>query len=192
MLCAQWTYHMTPACLTHTFPFHITCHRLVYLYLPFPVSCVSLCYRFGLTTRLCLLVCLTLTSFGLSTRPLTRYSWTMTYSDSFLTRPSTYGLSLPYEPFVIVSHIHYIYDWDGDLFPIFNLLCNHPKGVTCEIPRTLLVLSSSLAKAICFANLRSSSPLSTHLLVVKSSLRVYFSMLVTGTRGRQIMFTESG
>ena len=33
------------------------------------------------------------------------------------------------------------------LLPIFNLLCNHPKGVTCEIPRTLLVLSSSLAKA---------------------------------------------
>ena len=36
---------------------------------------------------------------------------------------------------------------DEDLFPIFNLLCNHPKGVTCEIPRTLLVLSSLLAKA---------------------------------------------
>ena len=41
----------------------------------------------------------------------------------------------------------YIY-WVGDgTIPIFNLLCNHPKGVTCEIPRTLLVLSSSLAKA---------------------------------------------
>ena len=35
---------------------------------------------------------------------------------------------------------------DGDSFPIFNLLCNHPN-VTCEIPRTLLVLSSSLVKA---------------------------------------------
>ena len=40
------------------------------------------------------------------------------------------------------------------LLPIFNLLCNHPKGVTCEIPRTLLVLSSSLAKAIRFTTLR--------------------------------------
>ena len=48
----------------------------------------------------------------------------------------------------------YIY-WVGDgTIPIFNLLCNHPKGVTCEIPRTLLVLSSSLAKAIRFVNLR--------------------------------------
>ena len=48
----------------------------------------------------------------------------------------------------------YIY-WVGDgTIPIFNLLCNHPKGVTCEIPRTLLVLSSSLAKAIRFATLR--------------------------------------
>ena len=48
----------------------------------------------------------------------------------------------------------YIY-WVGDgTIPIFNLLCNHPKGVTCEIPHTLLVLSSSLAKAIRFANLK--------------------------------------
>ena len=48
----------------------------------------------------------------------------------------------------------YIY-WVGDgTIPIFNLLCNHPKGVTCEIPCTLLVLSSSLAKAIRFATLR--------------------------------------
>ena len=45
--------------------------------------------------------------------------------------------------------------WVGDgTIPIFNLLCNHPKGATCEIPRTLLVLSSSLAKAIRFACLR--------------------------------------
>ena len=56
------------------------------------------------------------------------------------------------------------------LFPIFNLLCNHPKGVTCEIPRTLLVLSSSLAKATAL-QLLGSSPLSRRLPVVKSSLR---------------------
>ena len=48
----------------------------------------------------------------------------------------------------------YIYGLEMGLLPIFNLLCNHPKGVTCEIPRTLLVLSSSLAKAIRFATLR--------------------------------------
>ena len=31
----------------------------------------------------------------------------------------------------------YIY-WVGDgTIPIFNLLCNHPSVVTCEIPRTL-------------------------------------------------------
>ena len=48
----------------------------------------------------------------------------------------------------------YIY-WVGDgTIPIFNLLCNHPSVVTCEIPRTLLVLSSSLAKTIRFATLR--------------------------------------
>ena len=36
---------------------------------------------------------------------------------------------------------------DEDLFLIFNLLCNHPTSATCEIPRTLLVPYSSLAKA---------------------------------------------
>ena len=36
---------------------------------------------------------------------------------------------------------------DEDSFLIFNLLCNHPTSVTCEIPRTLLAPSSSLAKA---------------------------------------------
>ena len=36
-----------------------------------------------------------------------------------------------YRPYV------YIY-WVGDgTIPIFNLLCNHPSVVTCEIPRTL-------------------------------------------------------
>ena len=36
---------------------------------------------------------------------------------------------------------------DAGLFPIFNLLCNHPTSVKCEIPRTLRLPSSSLAKA---------------------------------------------
>ena len=71
---------------------------------------------------------------------------------------------------------------DRDLFPIFNLLCNHPKGVTCEIPQTLLVLSSSLAKATALRTLRTH-PLSTRLPVVKSSLHVYFGMLITLPNG---------
>ena len=36
---------------------------------------------------------------------------------------------------------------DEDSFLIFNILCNHPTSATCEIPRTLLVPSSSLVKA---------------------------------------------
>ena len=46
-----------------------------------------------------------------------------------------------------ISHTAIYTGWRCGSFPIFNLLCNHPKGVTCKIPRTLLVLSSSLAKA---------------------------------------------
>ena len=38
--------------------------------------------------------------------------------------------------YLYVSYL-YIY-WVGDgTIPIFNLLCNHPSVVTCEIPRTL-------------------------------------------------------
>ena len=77
------------------------------------------------------------------------------------------------------SHIYTV--GDEDSFLIFNLLCNHPTSVKCEIPRTLHLPSSSLAKATCFTFLRSSSPLSTCLPVVKSSLRVYFGTLVTLT-----------
>ena len=54
--------------LTRTFPFCITCSRLVYLYTPGSVSHVLLLYRFGQLTRLCLPFRLTLTSFVLSTR----------------------------------------------------------------------------------------------------------------------------
>ena len=45
---------------------------------------------------------------------------------------------------------------DGDSSLIFNLLCNHPTSVTCEIPRTLLVPSSSLAKATASRSIRVS------------------------------------
>ena len=137
---------------------------------PSPFHMSSLLYRFGLSTRLCLPFCLMLTPFVSSTRPQTRYSWTLTCTVTRL-------------PFTLVctcisqSDIYMVGDGDSSL--IFNLLCNHPTSVTSEIPRTLLVPSSSLAKATCFAFLRSLSPLSTHLPVVKSSLRVYFGTLIT-------------
>ena len=146
-LCAQWTYHVTPGSLTRMFPSGVTCSRLVYLYVSVPVSRVSLHYLFGLTTRLRLLTCLMLSLYISSTRlclPLllmitcyslsTRYSWTMTH--------------LPFMNICNCISQFTIYTiGDGDSSLIFNLLCNHPKGVTCEIPRPLLVLSSSLAKA---------------------------------------------
>ena len=67
---------------------------------------------------------------------------------------------------------------DEDLFLIFNLLCNHPEGVTCEIPRTLPRPLQLVGQGYCSATLRIR-PLSTCLPVVKSSLRVYFGALIT-------------
>ena len=46
---------------------------------------------------------------------------------------------------------------DVDLFLIFNLLCNHPTSATCEIPCTLLIPSSSLAKATALRPVERSS-----------------------------------
>ena len=46
---------------------------------------------------------------------------------------------------------------DEDSFLIFNLLCNHPTSVTCKIPCTLQVPSSSLAKAIALRPAERSS-----------------------------------
>ena len=60
-----------------------------------------------------------------------------------------------YERLYLYLTDYYIYGLEMGLLPIFNLLCNHPKDVTCEIPRTLLVLSSSLAKATALRFLRS-------------------------------------
>ena len=77
-LCTQWMYHVTPARLLVRFLPRVTCYWLVYLYVPFPVSRVSLCYRFGLTTRLCLSVHFTPSCSRLSTRLLTHYFWTLT------------------------------------------------------------------------------------------------------------------
>ena len=118
-------------------------------------TCFSYLYQYGLSTRPRLLVCfpflllsrrlvyaylyrLCLSLCSLSTRLPSRYFWTLTH----------YGVISLSCIFVLVSRI-LLYIWVGDvgLFPIFNLLCNHPKVVTCEIPCTLLVRSSLLVKA---------------------------------------------
>ena len=62
---------------------------------------------------------------------------------------------------------------DGDSSLIFNLLCNHPEGATCEIPRTLprpLQLVGQGYSLRVFLEVLCAS-LSTRLSVVKSSLR---------------------
>ena len=103
-LCAQWMYHMTPAHLLVCFLPRVTCYQLVYLYVPFPISRVSLCYRFGLTTRLCLSVHFTPSCSGLSTRLLTHYFWTLTRSSS-------------YDCLYLYLIVHYIYGWGWGFVP---------------------------------------------------------------------------
>ena len=168
---------------THMFPFHLACFPYVYLYRyrlstrlwlpfypPFPLLCCRLVYLHFLITRvsscallirLCLPILLMPSFCSLSTRLLSRYSWTLTH---------LWLISLLRTSVLVSRKLLYIRVGDVGLFPIFNLLCNHPKGVTCEIPRTLLVLSSSLAKATA-SRFLGSSPLFLHLPVVKSSLR---------------------
>ena len=91
--------------------------------------------------------------------------------DSFMTR-------LPFTTVCTCISQTVIYTvGDEDSFLIFNLLCNHPTSVTSENPCTLLVPSSSLAKATRFVI--KGSPSVSCLPVVKSSLRVYFGTLVT-------------
>ena len=135
-------------------PYHAPPARVLICFLSV-LRVSSYSYRYGLSTRLRLLACLPFPflccrlvsvyryrlrfSFcSLSTHLAFCYSWILT----------RLWLVSPLRMFVLVSR-RPLYIWVGDvgLFPIFNLLCNHPKGVTCEIPRTLLVLSSPLAKA---------------------------------------------
>ena len=123
-LCAQWTYHMIPARLLVHFPSvsHVlslcTCMFpfLFHMFSYFPVLDCRLVYAYRSVLRLLLLsrrlVC-RLVIPGLMTRLL-------------LTSVCT----------CISQSIIYMVE-DGDLFPIFNLLFNHPTSVTCEIPRTL-------------------------------------------------------
>ena len=130
----------TSSC-TRMFPFHLTCFfLLVLLWIvdSSPVTYLSSVSPFVLSTRLLMFSHLCLSLCSSSTRLPSRYFWILTH----------YGVVPLSCIFVLVSRVLlYIRVEDVGLFPIFNLLCNHPKGVTCEIPQTLLVLSSLLAKA---------------------------------------------
>ena len=95
-LCAQWTCHILRTRLSRIPTSRITCHRLVYSYVSFPISRVLLLVRIWivdsspvtcsspfpfwcLLTRLCLMLLLTLTRYVLSTHLETCYSWTLTH-----------------------------------------------------------------------------------------------------------------
>ena len=115
---------------------------------PFLVHVFSYLYQYGLSTRLLTFL-------------LTQFSFCLVDSSLSLLFLDYDSLSTHF-PFTNYLYLylaeHYIYGLEMGLLPIFNLLCNHPKGVTCEIPCTLLVLSSSLAKAtaLCFLGVISS------------------------------------
>ena len=122
----------------------ITCHRFAYLsrvtgpltcMFPFPfhvslyftiVDC-RLVYAYHSVLRLpvtaCRLVCRVVIPGPLTHLPFTTVCTCISQSDIYMVE-------------------------DEDSFLIFNLLCNHPTSATCEIPRTLVVPYSSLAKAI--------------------------------------------
>ena len=194
-LCAQWTCHVTRTRLsctpvscatgscTRTFPSHLMCSLLLVL-VPLwivnssPVTCLSPVSPFVLSTRLLmflayvfLLLCCRLVSM----LTFTAYTFPFQFVDSSPVSLFLDSDSLPsHFPFLYlctcISRTAIYTGWRCGSFPIFNLLCNHPKGVTCEIPRTLPILSSSLAKATALW-LLGSSPLFRRLPVVKSSLR---------------------
>ena len=96
-LCTQWTCHVPWTHLSRIPTSHITCHRLVYLYVSVPVHMFSYLYQYGLLTHpltfldytflflSCRLVSLRFSlmpvSFcSLSTRLSSHYFWTMTRS----------------------------------------------------------------------------------------------------------------
>ena len=98
-LCAQWTCHVPRTRILRIPIFHVTCHWLMYLYVPVPVLRVSP-YLYRCTVMDCRLVsgylfvppflllsrqlvyayhyCLCLSFCSLSTRLLSRYFWTLT------------------------------------------------------------------------------------------------------------------
>ena len=137
MLCTQWTY-------LH----HVRTHSCTYHMLPVRLLVCSLFLFTCLST-------LPLWIVDSSMLTVSRYAYLLrlvdSSADSLFLDYSTYSCLYLYLP------VQYIYDWDEDLFLIFNLLCNHPASVTCEIPRTLLVPSSSLAKATALRSVERSS-----------------------------------
>ena len=119
---------------------------------PFPFHVFSYLYEYGLLTRLRLLVCSACSFYDLPTHTLTflTYAFLPLYCRLIyayllqLVDLSGNSLFLNYDlftthfPFTNICNCisqYTIYTvGDEDLFPIFNLLCNHPKGVTCKIP----------------------------------------------------------
>ena len=154
---------MTLASRNLDFP-HVTCHRFAYSYVsrylvsPHVTRLDSLCHYDVVRTSYPLRHGdVVMTSYPYA------YLWTSAI-DSRLSRLAgsryaqsstrfVYHLSLTRLDVISVSHLYglcarlylyvpylYIY-WVGDgTIPIFNLLCNHPKVVACEIPRTLPAL----------------------------------------------------
>ena len=164
-LCAQRTYPYHVSSFRATF----TCYWIAYyLYVSFPVSHVSL------------LVPIWIVDSSMNYHSVLRL---LPLSRRLICRVIIPGLMtcLPLMTVCTCIYLPGIYTvGDGDSSLIFNLLCNHPTSVTCEIPRTLLVPSSSLAKATALQSLGGTSPFSvSRLPVVKSSLRMYFGALIT-------------
>ena len=142
----RFPYHVPPACvLVRSCSF--SCVSLlvpVWIVDSSPVTCLS-----SVSPSVSMTHLLTFLAYAFLLLCLDYSSAVSLFLNSSHTDDSLVYLRLVYlsRMFVLVSRqLLYIRVGDG-MLPIFNLLCNHPKGVTCEIPRTLLVLSSSLAKA---------------------------------------------
>ena len=127
------SYPVSCATSSHTRTFPSPFHMFSYLYYFGPLTCLLTFLAYAFLRLSCRLV---------SVLTFTAYAFLFYLVDSshislFLDSDS----SLTHFPFTYVctciSQTIIYTVGDGDLFPIFNLLCNHPKGVTCEIPCTL-------------------------------------------------------
>ena len=139
-------YSVTLASHDHGLP-RVTCHRFAYSYVS----------RYLLSSTSARLDSLrhgdvVMTSYHLCLSPvmsLISFVSPVLVTPNLLPGSSTL-LSLTRLDVISISHFYglyaclylyrpYVYKyWVGDgTIPIFNLLCNHPSVVTCEIPRTL-------------------------------------------------------
>ena len=131
-------FHVTfyDICMSHGEPPRLfSCHAYVFSLMPVthPVRLLRLVSSPGL--RYAHIDDLSLTRAGSSYAQSSTRLLTLTRLDVVLVSHSYgfYACLYLYLPYL------YIY-WVGDgTIPIFNLLCNHPSVLTCEIPRTLLV-----------------------------------------------------